>query len=230
MNRRAGGESVACRSTPCAKPCRTRSWKMRRTRWRRFAVILTPSVAVAAALTTAVAQGALAASFFISGDTFKIAADSLTGRGMSIYGMVNVTRQGKLVPVAVTGVRSARIDALCLSILYPIPVLGPYTLRLTGDHDRPATAQNMFFDVSLLKAAEAELNNLDIGVAAGSLTSGEVSPGDRHSKFFDPDSIAMQGTSITLNNLRVKSVAASLGSLDLPGAQLSLRSGVDECF
>ncbi|OIK00403.1 hypothetical protein BIV25_07960 [Streptomyces sp. MUSC 14] len=203
---------------------------MRRTRWRRFAAILAPSIVGAAVLTVSVAQGALAASFFISGETFKIAADSLTGKGMSVYGMVNVTRKGRLVPVTVTGVRDARIDALCLSIRFPIPVLGTYTLRLTGDHERPATARDMFFDVSLLKASEASLKNLDIGVAAGSLTSGEVSPGDRDSKFFDPNSVAMQSTSIIMRNLRVNSVAASLGSLDLPGAQLKLTSGAHECF
>jgi hypothetical protein len=145
--------------------------------------------------------------------------------------MVHVTRRGKLVPVTVTGVRTAKIDALCLSVLVPIPVLGPYTMRLTGgDHGRPATARNLFFDVSTLRASETDLNNLDIGVAAGSLTSGEVSPGDRGSKFFDPNSIAMQSTSITLDNLRVNAVAASLGSLNLPGSNLSLRSGAQECF
>lgn len=203
---------------------------MRRTRWKHFAAILTPSVAAAAVLTVAVAQGALAASFFISGDTFKISADSLTGKGMSIYGMVDVTRQGKLVPVAVTGVRTAKIEGLCLSVLFPIPVLGTYTLRLTGDHDRPATARNMFFDVSLLNASDAKMNDLGIGVAAGSLTTGEVSPGDRDSKFFDPNSVAMQSASATLNNLRLNGVAASMGSLDLPGAKLSFKSGAGECF
>ncbi|MBX7548613.1 DUF6230 family protein [Streptomyces sp. NPDC004232] len=207
-----------------------RSGKMRRTRWKRFAAILAPSIAGAAVLTVSVAQGALAASFFISGETFKMAADSLTGSGMSVYGMVDVTRKGKLVPVTVTGVRTAKIDGLCLSVRFPIPVLGTYTLRLTGDHERPATARDMFFDISLLNAGEANLKNLDIGVAAGSLTSGEVSPGDRDSKFFDPNSVAMQSTTTTMRNLRVNSVAASLGSLDLPGARLSFTSGAHECF
>ncbi|OIK04839.1 DUF6230 family protein [Streptomyces monashensis] len=203
---------------------------MRRTRWKRFAAILAPSIAAAAVLTVSVAQGALAASFFISGDTFKIAADSLTGKGLSVYGMVNVTRKGKLVPVTVTGVRAAKIDGLCLSVLFPIPVLGSYTLRLTGDRDRPATTRDMFFDVDQLNASEQSLKNLDIGVAAGSLTSGEVSPGDRDSKFFDPNSIALQSTAIAMSNLRVNAVAASLGSLDLPGARVSFKAGARECF
>ncbi|WP_329579929.1 DUF6230 family protein [Streptomyces sp. NBC_01361] len=204
---------------------------MRRTRWKRFAAILVPSVAGAGVLTMTMAQGALAASFFISGDTFKIAADTLTGKGFSLYGMVDVTRKGKLVPVAVAGVRSAKIEGLCQSVLVPIPGLGSYTLRLSGgNHDRPATARNLFLDISLLQATDARLNDLDIGVAAGALTSGEVSPDDRDSKFFDPDSVAMQSTSTTLYNLHATGVATSLGSLDLPGAKVSLRSGADECF
>lgn len=103
-----------------------------RTRWKRFALVLVPSTAAAAALGIGMAQGALAASFFISGDRFQFAADTLTTRGTSIYGMVDVTREGRRVPVVVTGARHATIKRLCESVAVEIPVLGLYTLRLTG--------------------------------------------------------------------------------------------------
>ncbi|MDI9883667.1 hypothetical protein QMZ92_04450 [Streptomyces sp. HNM0645] len=50
-------------------------------RWKRFAAVLVPSVAAAVALGVGMAQGALAASFLISGRTFQISADSLKVRG-----------------------------------------------------------------------------------------------------------------------------------------------------
>ncbi|MFD0502209.1 hypothetical protein ACFQ0G_52590 [Streptomyces chiangmaiensis] len=48
-----------------------------RTCWRRFAAVLVPSLAAVAALGIGMAQGALAASFFISGQRFQVAADTL---------------------------------------------------------------------------------------------------------------------------------------------------------
>ncbi|MFE6555622.1 hypothetical protein ACFVHS_45810 [Streptomyces sp. NPDC057746] len=79
-----------------------------RTSWRRFAVVLVPSLTAAAALGIGMAQGALAASFLISGQRFQLAADTLSGRGVSIYPMVDVTRKGTLVPVVVLGFGTPR--------------------------------------------------------------------------------------------------------------------------
>ena len=42
------------------------------TRWKRFAVVMVPSVAATAAIGVALAQGALAASFSVSGQSFKV--------------------------------------------------------------------------------------------------------------------------------------------------------------
>ncbi|KJK55742.1 DUF6230 family protein [Saccharothrix sp. ST-888] len=202
-----------------------------RTRWKRFAVVLTPGIAATALLALGMAKGAFAASFFISNEQFKLSADSLTGEGLSLYGMIDVARDGTHVPVEVTGFRSARIDGLCQSVVVPIPVLGPFTLRLTsGDRGAPATAREFFIDTTLLKADDATIHNIDVGIAAGSLTTGEISPGDRSSPLFDPNGIALQGTTTTLRNLRSTAVAASAGTINLPGMVISLRAGRNECF
>ncbi|MDH6126540.1 DUF6230 family protein [Kitasatospora sp. GP82] len=201
------------------------------TRWRRFAAVLLPSMAAASAVAISLAQGALAASFFISGEEFKTAAGTLTGEGLSIYGMVDVTRNGDHIPVLVTGVRSATIEALCQSVVIQVPVLGPYTLRLTGGEDgTPARVKNLFLDTSVQRASQAVLHNVDLGIAAGSLTTGEISRGDRESPFFDPNGFALQGTSATLTNVRATGVAASASTIDLPGLHASLKAGKNECF
>lgn len=63
------------------------------TRWKRFAVVMVPSVAATAAIGVGLAQGALAASFSISGQEFKVKADSLVGTNFVQYGSVD-SRQG----------------------------------------------------------------------------------------------------------------------------------------
>ncbi|UXY25430.1 DUF6230 family protein [Streptomyces sp. HUAS TT20] len=201
-----------------------------RTRWRRFAAILVPGVAASATIAVAMAQGALAASFLISGQKFQVSADTMTARGVSIYGMVDVTRKGKLVPVVVTGTRHASITGLCQSVVVDIPVIGPYTLRVTGGNERPAEASNLFLDATSQTADEVKFRDLDIGIAQGAITKGPINPGDRHSRFFDPDGVGQQAESSTLTNVRWTTVAVTAGTFSIPGLFTRLKPGLHECF
>ena len=200
-----------------------------RTRWRRFAVVLVPGVAACAAVGVAMAQGALAASFFISGQKFRVTADTLAARGFSLYGMIDVTRKQELVPVVVSGFRHATIRGLCQSVVVEVPVLGTQTLRLTGGDDRPAQASNLFIDATSETVADATFGNLDIGVAQGALTKGPVKSSDRNSRFFDPDGVGQQAASATLTDVRVNAVAVSAGTFNIPGLSLRVLSGDHAC-
>lgn len=201
-----------------------------RTRWRRFAVILVPSVAVCATLGIAMSQGVLAASFLISGQRFKIATETFTVRGSSLYGTVDVTKKGERVPVLVTGARHARITGLCQSVPFDLPVLGPQTLRLTGGNDRPAEASNLFIDAPFESAGEADFRNLDVGIAQGAITKGPIDPGDRRSPVFDPSGFGQQATSVTLTNVHVNAVALSAGTFNIPGLRMKIEQGRHDCF
>ncbi|MEV6115873.1 DUF6230 family protein [Streptomyces sp. NPDC052109] len=174
------------------------------------------------------AQGALAASFFISGRKFQVTADSLTARGFSLYGMVDVTRKHELVPVVVTGFRHATLSGLCQSFLVDIPVLGTQTLRLTGG-DRPAEASDLFIDATAETAKSTNFNGLDIGVAQGAITKGPVNSGDKNSPYFDPDGVGQQAVSATLTDVRVSAVAVSTGTFSVPGLRLQLEQGNHAC-
>ncbi|MGW0084781.1 DUF6230 family protein [Streptomyces sp. NPDC003393] len=201
-----------------------------RTRWRRFALILTPSVAACAALGIAMAQGALAASFLISGQRFQISVDTLTVRGFSSYVIVDVTKKGERVPVMVTGARHATISGLCQSVPIDLPPLGPLTLKLTGGDERPATASNMFIDATSETVGQADFQDVDIGVAQGAITKGPVDPGDRNSRFFDPNGVGQQAVSTTLTHVRLTAVAVSAGTFTIPGLHLKFEKGHQACF
>ncbi|MGV9561438.1 DUF6230 family protein [Streptomyces sp. NPDC003480] len=201
-----------------------------RTCWKRFAAVLLPAVAAAAALGIGMAQGALAASFFISGQRFQLSADTLRGRGVSIYPMVDVTRKGTLVPVVVLGFNHADITGLCQSLELPVPGLGPYTLLLTSARQRRVEAANLFIDAISVSADQGDTHDIDIGVAAGAIRKGPINPGDRNSRFFDPDVFAQQADSVLLTNVRVASVAASAVTLNIPGLDLRIEQGSHRCF
>ncbi len=65
------------------------------TRWKRFAVVMVPSVAATAAIGVAIAQGALAASFSVSGQQFKVTASELDGDGFVQYGALDKGKNGQ---------------------------------------------------------------------------------------------------------------------------------------
>ncbi|MEU7334774.1 MULTISPECIES: DUF6230 family protein [unclassified Streptomyces] len=199
------------------------------TSWRRFAAVLVPSVAACTGLGIAMAQGALAASFLISGQRFTVTADTLTARGVSIYSMVDLTKNHEPVPVVVTGLRHATIRGLCQSVAVDVPVLGTYTLRLTGGEGRPAEATNLFLDATLETAGQANFRDIDIGIAQGTITKGPVDPGDRNSQFFDPSGFGQQASSLTVNDLSVTVVAVSAATFDIPGLRLAVEKGSHEC-
>ncbi|MFI1069511.1 DUF6230 family protein [Streptomyces puniciscabiei] len=201
-----------------------------RTCWRRFAAVLIPGIAASAALAIAMAQGALAASFFISGQRFQVTADTLTIRGFSLYGTVDVPKKGSPVPVLVVGARHATIRGLCQSVVVDVPVLGPQTLKLTGGNERPAKATSMFIDATSESVGQANFRGADLGVAQGAMTKGPVNPDDRDSRFFDPNGVGQQAVSATLTNVRVTAVAVSAGTLNIPGLHEQVKQGRHECF
>ncbi|MFD8395867.1 DUF6230 family protein [Streptomyces sp. NPDC059680] len=201
-----------------------------RTSWRRFAAVLIPGIVASATLAIAMAQGALAASFFISGQRFQVTADTLTMRGFSLYGMVDVPKKGNPVPVMVIGARHATVSGLCQSVVVDLPVLGPQTLRLTGGKEHPAEATNLFIDATSELIGQANFRGIDTGVAQGAIAKGPIDPGDRDSRFFDPNGVGQQAVSATLTDVRVTAVAVSAGTFSVPGLYEQVKQGRHECF
>ncbi|MBL1065377.1 DUF6230 family protein [Streptomyces sp. 7-21] len=198
------------------------------TRWRRFGLVMVPSVAATAAIGIALAQGALAASFAVSGQQFKVSADRLVGEGFVQYGSV-VDPSGKNEqPVSISAFDSADITNLCQSVVIPgIPVIGDVTLQLGAgsDPDNPVRAENLFIDIAQLDASEAVFSNVDIGVSVDSTTKGPDPTGDTL-----PGSFAQQADEVELRNIEQTAWATSAGSFRLTDFSLDLSLGRNECF
>ncbi|GAA2579864.1 DUF6230 family protein [Streptomyces tubercidicus] len=197
------------------------------TRWKRFAVVMVPSVAATAAIGVALSQGALAASFSVSGQQFKVATDRLDGTGFVQYGAIDAQKGGKQVPVAVSGFSNAKIKNLCQSVVVPVPVFGDVSMKLSaGGGDTPVEAKNLYIDLDQL-SADATFNNIDIGVAAGSTTKG---PGMHKGDKADPGSFAQQADSATLTHVKQTAWATTAGTFKLSGLKMSVAKGKSECY
>ncbi|MEU6605674.1 DUF6230 family protein [Streptomyces shenzhenensis] len=202
------------------------------TRWKRFAVVMVPSVAATACIGVALAQGALAASFSVSGQSFKVSADKLVGTGFSQYGAIDegYTLDGKKTahPVAVSAFRTAKITNLCQSVVTPdVPVLGSVSLILkAGGGDTPVRADNIYIDIADLQA-DATFKNIDIGVAAKDANKG---PGIKQGDTTNPFGFAQQSDVATLVGVKQTAWATTAGTFKLSGLKMSLSTGAKECY
>ena len=204
------------------------------TRWKRFAVVMVPSVAATAAIGVALSQGALAASFSVSGQSFKVTADRLDGKGFSQYGSLSTGYDLKgnkaAHPVAVSGFKSAEIRGMCQSVVTPdVPFIGSVSLELrAGGGGTPVKAENLYLDVAELKA-NATFKNIDIGVAAKDAKKGPgIQPGTE--KNVNPFGFAQQAESATLTDVKQTAWATTAGTFKLSGLSMKLHKGVKECY
>ncbi|MFD8984720.1 DUF6230 family protein [Streptomyces sp. NPDC059564] len=202
------------------------------TRWKRFALVMVPSIAATAAVGVGLAQGALAASFSVSGQDFKVSADELVGQDLIQYGSV---AQGATLgsdkksyhPVTISGFSSAKITNMCQSLVTPVPGLGNITLQLrTGNKGRPAVAENLYLDVAELDA-DAKFDSLDIGVAVG---DGSHKTKPVPGTVADGGLFSQRAKTATLTNVRQKAWATTAGTFTLPDLKLRLLSGDQPCY
>ncbi|MCX0246123.1 MULTISPECIES: DUF6230 family protein [Streptomyces] len=206
---------------------------------------MVPSVIATAAVGVGLAQGALAASFSVSGQEFKVTAQELNGQGFVQYGSIatedgaDPTKPGKAHAVAVSGFRHATITKMCQSVVTPnLPFgLGSVTLRLTaGDpgnatgkarEDKLVDATGLYLDVSDL-SGDAEFGNIDIGVGAGQLSDPGIQP--KAGKYVNPNGFAQRAETAKLTGVKQQAWATTAGTFKLPGLHLGLSKGVDECY
>ncbi len=198
------------------------------TRWKRFGVVMVPSVAATAVIGVLLAQGALAASFSVSGQQFKVSADKLHGDGFLQYGAVDI--QGDHgVPVAVSAFKQASITNLCQSVVTDVPVIGKVSLVLrAGQKGSPAVeATNLYIDLNQLNA-DAQFNGINIGAAAGDTTKGPGMKGGHEQA--DPGGFAQEADSADLTHVEQTAWATSAGTFKLSGLSMHVSAGDHECY
>ena len=191
------------------------------TRWRRFALVAIPGFVAAAVLGGMTTQGLLAASFAVSGDSFKMAADELRGDGFAQYGDVAESVDGDSRPVGLSYVDSAELDNLCMSSLWDLPV-GEATLVITAGENNPVEGSSMVIDIEQLQG-NAEFSEIEIGRDASTLDKADGAQGPA-------GGFGLQSDNITVDDMELTSWAVTAGTLRLSGLGLAIQPGNNECF
>ncbi|MFI5999925.1 DUF6230 family protein [Streptomyces sp. NPDC051366] len=204
------------------------------TRWKRFALVMVPSIAATAAVGVGLAQGALAASFSVSGQDFKVSADKLDGDDLLQYGSVakgkGLDGKDAAHPVTISGFRHAEITNMCQSLVTPVPGLGNITMQLrTGNKGKPAVAENIYLDVAELDT-DATFTDLDIGVAVGAAADDKHPTAPQAGTVANGALFSQRAKKAVLTNVRQKAWATTAGTFTLPDLKLRLLSGDEPCY
>ncbi|SHG03797.1 DUF6230 family protein [Streptoalloteichus hindustanus] len=193
-----------------------------RTRWLRFGAVLGGGLVASGVLVMGISQGALAASFTVSGTSFKASADKMVGHGYAQYGSVDKSADGKVHPVAVNAIGKASLDNFCQSVVIPgIPVLGDVSMRITAGGAGGMKADNLLLNAESLNGS-LTLTNAEVGRDAGTLDKG---PGKGQ-----PGSFGIQADTVTVNNLKQTAWSTTASTLQFNGMNLALYAGRNECF
>jgi len=209
-----------------------------KTRWKRFALVMVPSVAATAAIGVSMANSVLAASFSISGQQFKVTVDDLRGDRFSQFGGVDVESNKTPHPVAISAFDTAHLKGLCQSVVTDLGVLGKWTLVLkAGDSDnvdKQVYAENLLIDLNQLNA-DAEFTNINIGQDAKTLSGTALDDLRKADKLPSGDhGVSQTAEKAHLTNVQQTAWATSAGTFKLPGLHLSLNQQKDgntyECY
>lgn len=192
------------------------------TRWRRFALVFGAGLVAAVVMGVVLAQGAIAASFTVSGVPAKISADQLRVKGVVQYSSSVRTEDGA-VPVLVAGLRKVEGDNFCQSVVSDAPFVGTVTARFVASGRNGLTADDVVLTTERLNA-DLALTGAELGRDASTLDAGPpdaVGPAG---------SFGLQGKTFTLTDSRQISRSVTAATLNLDQAQLSIEGGRRECF
>ena len=190
------------------------------TRWRRFAIALVPAVAIVGAIVVGMSNGAIAASFAVSGSTFKVSADKLVGNGFVQYGGLAVDKAGNAHPVAVSGIKSASLTNLCQSVVVPGTSI---SLVIRAGKTKDVTATDLMIDMQQL-SGDATFQNISIGQDASTLDKGPSTAVGQAGGF------GQQADSVVITGLRQVAWSTSAGTFTLNGLDLSDSASGEQCL
>jgi hypothetical protein len=209
-----------------------------RTRWRRFAVVMGAASLLAGGIVVGMANGAIAASFAVSGSTFKVQAATLDGNGFVQYGSFAAEKGARMLPdgrpdptdpknhaVAVSGMKTATLTKLCQSVVVKgLPV--SLVIR-AGNGADPVTAEGLLIDAAQLKG-NATFTGMSIGQDASTLSKAGADVTGAAGQF------GQQADTVHIDHLEQTAWATTAGKFVLNGLDMhvSVNPGgaPEECF
>lgn len=194
-----------------------------RTHWKRTAVMLVPGVACVGAVVIALAQGAMAASFAVSGKNFKVSADEITGRGIAGFPSALGSKDGKGHAVLLAGIKSGTAKGVCLSMKQNLPLVGEVSLLVRSGAERPIAGRQLVVNADALTSSGGRVTGVQAGRDASTL---DAAPG-----VSGPQGLfGVQASTAVARDVKSTAWASNGGSLTLDKVEIELSRSGKECY
>ncbi|MBT2507943.1 cholesterol esterase [Streptomyces sp. ISL-98] len=194
-----------------------------RTHWRRTAVMFVPGVVAVGAVVIALAQGAMAASFAVSGKNFKVSAEEITGQGISSFPSSIGSKDGKGHAVLLAGIKSGTAKGVCLSMKQDLPMVGEVSLIVRSGGDKPVKGENLVVNADALTTAGGRVTGVQAGRDASTL---DAAPGVNG----PPGLFGVQASTAVARNVKSTAWASNGGSLTLDKVEIEISHDGRECY
>ncbi|GHC32282.1 DUF6230 family protein [Streptomyces cinnamoneus] len=193
-----------------------------RTAWRKAALVALPAVAAVAAMSVAMAEGVLAASFAVSGTAFQVSSGQLTSKGLASFVDVGRSADGEGHPGALLGIGRATLSDLCQAAKVDTP-LGRVVFKLTAGGDAgDVTVDHLVIHGQDL-VGDARFGEVQIGRDASTLDRVAGIRGR-------PGRFGLQAADVSVTGVKSHAWSATGGDFRLKGLALSVNLNGKECF
>ncbi|GAA3232502.1 DUF6230 family protein [Actinocorallia longicatena] len=197
--------------------------------WKRFAAVMVPSTLAVGALVFGTASGAIAATFAVSGNAFKVSADKIEADGFTQYGSAVQKGDGTLVPVTNAVINQAKITKMCQSVTQDF--FGKkITLRLEAgpNESNKVVADHLTMGIDSLKA-DAVFSDIKIGMDASKLDAAKIGDGGKWdaAPVGQAGAFGQQATSAVLTKVQQSAWSTTAGTFNLKGLTMSFGA---ECY
>ncbi|MEV6582025.1 DUF6230 family protein [Streptomyces sp. NPDC051582] len=193
-----------------------------RVRLRKSAAVAVPAFLAVGAMAVVMAQGALAASFAVSGTSFQVSSSKLSSKGLASYVQTDRSVDGKGHPVALLGIGEATLTDICQAAEVQTP-LGTVVFKLTaGGPAGEVTATNLVIDGEDLDG-DATFGTAQIGRDASTLDRVDGVKGE-------PGKFGLQAGDIEVVGVRSHAWSATGGNFRLKGMRVSVDLDGEKCF
>ncbi|WP_328557705.1 DUF6230 family protein [Streptomyces sp. NBC_00358] len=194
-----------------------------RTHWKRSAVIFVPCTLAVGALGIALAQGALAASFAVSGAAFEVSASEITANGVSSFPSTIGASATDAKPVLLAAVESGTVSDVCVSLKQRLPLVGDITMLVHSGADKPLQGSNLVVNADALTGGGGKVTGVQAGRDASTLTG---APGVTGPK----GTFGVQAGTAVAHDVESTAYAANGGTLTLEKLEIEFSRAGKQCF
>ncbi|WP_327180805.1 DUF6230 family protein [Streptomyces sp. NBC_01334] len=194
-----------------------------RTHWRRSALMFVPCTLAVGALGIALAEGAIAASFAVSGTAFKVSASEVTARGVSSFPSSIGGSADDAKPVLLAAVKDGTVSDVCVSLKQKLPLVGEISMLVHSGADKPLAGTNLVVNADALTGGGGKVTGVEAGRDASTLTGAPGVTG--------PQGVfGVQADSAVAHDLRSTAYSANGGTLTLEKLEIEFSRSGKQCF